>query len=180
MTTTRSWRGFVFIGTSVDGQIARTDGTFDWLIERGEAAGDAGYSEFVSHVDMMLMGRATYDVVSKLPEWPYGDLPVVVLSTTMAADADDRVRVAASLDDAAALLTELGATGVYLDGARTIQACLDAGFVDEMTISQVPVLIGSGIRLFGDLAADISLEHLTTTVLEGGMVQTKYRVLHAS
>ena len=179
MTTPRNWNGRVFIGTSVDGQVARADGTLAWLTELGEAAGDAGYSEFISHIDAMLMGRATYDVISAFPEWPYGDLPVIVLSTTMQADSDDRVRVAASLDEATALLAELGATGVYLDGARTIQACLNAGYVDELTISQVPVLIGAGIRLFGDLDADIRLEHLATTVLEGGMVQTKYRVMHS-
>lgn len=172
----RSWTGLVFIGTSVDGLIARPDGDLTWLTSRGAVAGDAGYAEFSARVDAMLMGRATYEAALSFERWPYGGRLVLVLSTTLPDDGDERVTVVRDLAEADAVLTAAGAAGVYVDGGRTIQACLAAGLVDELTISAVPVLIGQGARLFGSLPADIPLVHRSTAVLCGGMVQTTYLV----
>ncbi len=172
----RSWEGLVFIGTSVDGQVARADGALDWLTSRGEAAGDAGYEEHMTRVDAILMGRSTYEVVRGFDPWPYAETPVVVLSTTSPAEGDHRVQVVRSLDEATELFNRRRARGVYIDGATTISTCLAGGLVDEMTISQVPVLIGDGIPLFRGLPRDIDLEHTSTRVLGGGMVQSTYRV----
>ena len=94
----------------------------------------------------------------------------------MTPESDPRVHVVPTLGSACDFLDELGANGVYVDGAETIQGCLFEGLIDELTISRVPVLIGDGISLFGPLAADVSLEHEYTTVLAGRMVQTRYRV----
>ncbi|NPD04152.1 dihydrofolate reductase [Nocardioides sp. zg-1308] len=175
---TKTWEGLVFIGTSVDGQVARADGSLDWLVTRGEAAGDAGYAAFMERVDVILMGRATYEVARGFDPWPYAETPVVVLSTTLAAGQDDRVRVVRSLDEASDLFDGMRAGGVYVDGASTVRSCLAAGLVDELTISQVPVLIGAGIPLFGSLPHDIDLSVERSAVLGGGMVQTTYRVHH--
>ncbi len=172
----RTWTGLVYIGTSVDGMIARPDGTLDWLTSRGEAAGDAGYSDFSARVDAMLLGRGTYETVLSFGEWPYENRKTLVLSSTLATDVDDRVTVVRDLAEAQRVLVDIGANVVYIDGGKTIQACLAAGLVDELTISQVPVLIGDGVRLFGALPHDIDLEHIRTTVLGGGMVQTHYAV----
>ena len=173
----RSWTGLVYIGTSVDGMIARADGRLDWLTSRGEAAGDAGYSEFSARVDTMLIGRGTYDAVRSFGTWPHEEKRVLVLSTSMDGNVDGRVTVVRDLDEAQRVLAQIDAKGVYIDGGLTIQACLAAGLVDELTISQVPVLIGEGARLFGPLPHDIDLRHASTTVLGGGMVQTRYRVI---
>lgn len=175
--TTRTWPGFVYIGTSVDGMIARRDGSLDWLTSRGEAAGDAGYAEFNARVDTMLIGRGTYEVVLGFGGWPYEDKRVLVLSRTLPDDADPRITVVRSLDEAIDHLNRAGARGVYVDGGQTIQACLAAGLVDELTISRVPVLIGDGVPLFGPLDADVDLVHESTEVLGGGMVQSRYRVM---
>ena len=184
--TDRAWKGLVFIGTSVDGQAARADGSLDWLVSRGEAAGDAGYSSFMERVDAILMGRATYEVARGFEPWPYPGTPVVVLSTTLddplgeglGEGVGERVQVVRSLDEAAQHFASTGARGVYIDGPATIRSCLAAGLVDELTISQVPVLIGAGIPLFGSLPRDVELELQGSAELGGGMVQTTYRVLH--
>ncbi|MFC7725456.1 dihydrofolate reductase family protein [Nocardioides sp. GCM10028917] len=176
--TNRTWEGLVFIGTSVDGQVARSDGSLDWLVSRGETAGDAGYAEFMERVDVILMGRATYEVARGFEPWPYEATPVVVLSTTLQDDQDDRVRIERGLDEATEVFNGMGARGVYIDGASTIQSCLEAGLVDELTISQVPVLIGAGIPLFRTVPQDIDLTLGRSVVLDGGMVQTTYRVTH--
>lgn len=174
--TDRTWEGLVFIGTSVDGQVARSDGSLDWLVSRGETAGDAGYARFMERVDVILMGRATYEVVRGFEPWPYEGTAVVVLSTTLPEDQDSRVRIVRHLDEVTEHFNRTAARGVYIDGASTIQSCLAAGLVDELTISQVSVLIGAGIPLFRTVPQDIDLTLDRSVVLDGGMVQTTYRV----
>lgn len=173
----RRFTGHVYIGTSVDDFIAREDGDLGWLMSRGEAAGDAGYTDFAAAIDTMLIGRSTYELVNSFGSWPYEGKRVVVLSRTLDADADDKISVARDLDEAGTRLRSLGAERVYIDGGRTIQSCLAAGWVDELTISRVPVLLGTGVPLFGPVPGDVDLEHVRTDVLGGGMVQTTYRVV---
>jgi dihydrofolate reductase len=122
------------------------------------------------------MGRATYDVIAPMATWPYQGKPVHVLSTTLAADADPRITVHRSFDEAVAALSAAGYPRVYVDGGRTVQAFLSAGLISDLTLSRVPVLIGTGHTPFGELPADVALEHERTHVFPGGMVQTAYRV----
>jgi len=173
----RTLRAHVFLGLSVDGRIARPDGDLEWLTSRGAAAGDAGFTPFITSVDAVVMGRKTYDVIAPEPEWPYLDRPVHVISTSLADDADPRITVHRSPAAVVDALERDGHRRVYADGGQTVQWFLAAGLVDEMTLSQVPVLIGEGPSLFGPLPRDVSLEHVRTAVLDGGMVQTTYRVL---
>ncbi|ROR83578.1 Dihydrofolate reductase [Plantibacter flavus] len=186
MTRERSWRGCVFIGVSLDGFIAKPDGDLGWLTElepRDHAADAPGqhpaldWDSFFPTIDTLVMGRTTYDTVLGFGEWPFEGKRVVVLSTTLEA-GDDRITVAGSLDETVTLLDEAGAGRVYIDGGRTIQAFLGAGLVDEITVSVAPVLIGSGARLFGDLAADVRLRlRGTHATPEDGLVRITYDVL---
>src|SRR4051794_21733041 len=136
-----SFTGSVFLGMSVDGFIARLDGTLSFLDggsppEEGTApapddgeGGDFGFSEFVGAIDAVLMGRSTYQFIEPFADWPYQGKPVHVLSTTLTADADPRITVHRSLDDAVAALTAAGHRRVYVDGGRTVHAFLAAGLV---------------------------------------------------
>ncbi|MPQ96688.1 dihydrofolate reductase [Modestobacter sp. I12A-02628] len=166
----------MFLGLSVDGYIARHDGDLTWLTSRGQAAGDAGYTEFMAGIDAVVLGRTTYQVVAGFSEWPYGERPVHVLSTTLGSGDDPRVTVHRSLPELVAALEQAGSGDVYLDGGLVVRSFLAAGLVDELTLSQVPVLLGEGVSLFGPLPHDIDLEHVRTQVFGGGMVQTTYRV----
>lgn len=172
-----SVRAAVFLGLSVDGRIARPDGDLEWLTSRGAAAGDAGFTPFMKSVDAMLMGRRTYEAIASEEHWPYMDRPIHVVSTSLAADEDRRITVHRSPEAAVDALSRNGHRRVYVDGGQTVLWFLTAGLVDEITLSQVPVLIGDGPTLFGPLGGDVHLEHVRTAVLDGGMVQTKYRVL---
>ncbi|WP_225668766.1 MULTISPECIES: dihydrofolate reductase family protein [unclassified Arthrobacter] len=178
----RGWQGHVFIGMSVDGMIARADDDLDWLTGGADAPADgandpeaAGFTEFMQLVDHMVMGRSTYEIVQSFGEWPYGDTPVLVLSTTLDS-ADPRITVVRSLDEALARLDDDGARHVYVDGGRTVRTFLAEGLISTLTLTRVPVLIGDGKPLFGSLPADIPLTHEDTKVLSGGAVQTRYRV----
>ena len=182
--------GSVFLGMSVDGFIARPDGTLSFLDGGAEASdgadaptpddgdgGDFGFAEFVSSIDAVLMGRSTYEFIQPFADWPYQSKPVHVLSTTVTPGADDRITVHGSFDDAVAALTGAGYRQVYVDGGRTVHAFLRAGLITDLTLSRVPVLIGTGLTPFGELTADIRLEHLRTQTFRSGMVQSSYRVV---
>lgn len=106
--------------------------------------------------------------------WPHAGRRVAVLSTRLSAGADPRICVYRTITDLVEALTGSGATRVYVDGGRVIQAFLAEGLVDELTITTVPLLMGSGIPLFGPLPHDVSLTHKTTTVLGAGLVQSTY------
>ena len=179
-----SFTGHVFLGMSVDGFIARLDGDLSWLTGGDEAGGapddgaggDFGFSDFVSGIDALVMGRATYDVIEPFGEWPYQGKPVHVLSTTLEVGGDPRITVHRSFDEAVDALTAAGYRRVYVDGGRTVHTALRAGLIGDLTLSRVPVLIGTGHTPFGELAADIALEHVRTQTFSGGMVQSTYRV----
>ena len=182
---TAPFTGHVFLGMSVDGFIARLDGDIEWLTggaaeNEGPAdgeGGDFGFGEFVGGIDALVMGRATYDVIAPFGEWPYQGRPVHVLSTTLEPGADARITVHRTFDDAVAAVTAAGYRRVYVDGGRTVHQFLRAGLVADLTLSRVPVLIGTGHTPFGELAADIPLEHVRTRTFAGGMVQSTYRVV---
>jgi dihydrofolate reductase len=181
-------RGDVFIATSVDGFIARPDGTLDWLTGRPaeEETGehdpdqDYGYGAFLATVDAIFMGRGTFDVVHGFDgDWPYPKPVYVWTSRPDSIEARPRADVRPVTGALDAVLDQLRADGigrVYVDGGATIRAWLDAGLVDRMTISVVPVLIGEGIPLFGGTAGDIALELESSRVFPGGMVQRTYVV----
>ena len=179
-----SFTGSVFLGMSVDGFIARLDGDLSWLTGGDEAGGapddgaggDFGFTEFVSGIDALVMGRGTYEVIAPMDEWPYQGKPVHVLSTTLTPGADPRIVVHRSFEEAVAAGTAAGYRRVYVDGGRTVHQFLRAGLISDLTLSRVPVLIGTGHTPFGELAADVPLEHVRTQTYPGGMVQTTYRV----
>ncbi len=173
----------VFIATSLDGYIARADGRIDWLEEahRSAPAGeDFGYQEFFDAVDVLILGRRTFETVRGFPEWPYGEKRVVVLSQTLhqlPADCSPSVRLTdQSPAEIVKSLKHESFQRAYVDGGATIQSFLAAGLVSDLTITTIPILLGSGLPLFGRLTEDRPLLHEKTQVFPNGFVQSKYRV----
>jgi len=172
----------VFIATSLDGFIARPDGGLDWLNSSSrEDAEDYGYRKFMDTVDVLVMGRNTYEKVLTFDEWPYGTRRVVVLSHRSlhipAPIAGFVEAMSCSPDELVDRLSARGATHLYVDGGKTIQRFLDAGLIQRLIITRVPVLIGDGIPLFGSLQKDIGLRHIGTRVFPGGLEQSEYEVV---
>ena len=173
----------VFVATSLDGFIAREDGRIDWLDAanaRVPAGEDCGYGAFAAGVDALAMGRGTFETAHAFPAWPYGALPVVVMSRSMRAlPAGLPPTVSLSAETPRALLARLGAAGhrtLYVDGGALVRAFLAEGLIDEMTITVVPVLLGAGRPLFGPLAADVGLELVDSRSWPFGFVQSRWRV----
>lgn len=170
-------RASVFVGTSLDGFIARPDGAFDFLPPGGGE--EHGYEAFMASVDALLIGRKTYETVLAMATWPYGAKPVFVLSSRVLAPAPPEAiveRLSGPPVDVAAQLAARGLQHIYVDGGLTIQGFLRAGLIQRLTITRVPVLIGTGIPLFGATGGDILLRHLATRQYASGLVQSEYEV----
>jgi dihydrofolate reductase len=183
MTTTRTWRGYVFIATSLDGYIARHGGDIEWLTDPPKnpdhAPGYDGpnpppdYEAFMDTVDHLVMGRGTYEKVLTFESWPYPK-PVIVLSTTLPADQDERITVTRTIDQTLQLLAQRDSRGVYVDGGQVIQAFLRHDLIDEITLARAPVLLGDGLPLFGSLEHDVRLTHAGTLTTDSGMTSSHY------
>jgi dihydrofolate reductase len=170
----------VFVGTSVDGFIARADGRLDWLPAGGGEP--HGYDEFIATVDAIVIGRNTFETVLAFDSWPYGDKRVVILSSrpldlsAAMARGGAVEQMGGSPAEVVARLAASGAHHVYVDGGITIQRFLRKGLIDRLVITRVPVLIGEGIPLFGALPRDIRLDHVATRHYPSGLVQSEYRI----
>lgn len=171
-------RASVFVGTSLDGFIARLDGRLDFLPEDGGEP--HGFDEFMASVDALVMGRNTYDTVLGLGPWPFGAKPIFVLSSRElpAPPAGSSVeRMSGSPLEIAAALDARGIAHAYVDGGITIQQFLRAGLIQRLIVTRVPVLIGSGIPLFGELGRDVLLRHVATRPFASGLVQSEYEIV---
>lgn len=173
-----------YIATSLEGFIARPDGSIDWLEQAGlstPAGEDYGYADFMASVDCLVMGRFTFDMVRTFAEYPYTGKRVIVLSKTLTdipKGFDDKVELHnTSLTALLAKLEKGNHQRAYVDGGKTIQTFIQAGLLDELIITRVPVLIGAGRALFGEVERDVMLEHLSTRNYANGFVQSRYRLL---
>jgi len=177
--------GHVFIATSLDGFIARADGDVDWLSKYVVEGEDTGYDAMIASIDGLVMGSGTYQKVLTFGEWPYPK-PVVVVSRSIKQEdipANLRERVRVTDKSPAELMEELDEHGwkrAYVDGGRLIQSFLNQGLIEDMIVTNVPILIGSGLPLFGSMPEDIELEHFGTRSFPSGLVSSKYKVLKDS
>ena len=167
----------VFIGTSLDGFIARPGGELDFLSPSGDEP--HGYEEFIATVDALVIGRKTYETVLSFGGWFYGETPVFVLSGNELAPAPAGAVVERMSGDPKDIVAELDGRGIrhaYVDGGITVQKFLNAGLIDRLIITRVPVLIGSGIPLFGATLRDIPVKHIATRTYSTGLVQSEYEI----
>ncbi|MGO4569328.1 dihydrofolate reductase family protein [Rhizobium sp. 2YAF20] len=174
--------GHVFIATSLDGFIARSNKDIGWLLERDDPSEDHGYDAFIKDIDVILMGRGTYEAIRDVRPWLY-TRPVLVLSNSLRdqqipPDLTGKVRFSAERtpEQAMAMLEAEGCRRVYVDGGLVIQSFLRAGLISDMVITRIPVLLGQGRSLFGAIPADILLIHEDTRAFASGLVQSHYRI----
>ena len=154
------------------------DGGLDWLMEMPNPdKSDFGFNDFIDGVDGLIMGRNTFEMVVSFGKWPYAK-PVFVLSNSLKAipaGYEDKAEiVSGALKQILADLSVKGINKLYIDGGKTIQSFLKEDLIDELTITKIPVLLGSGIPLFVDNDIEVKLEHVKTEVLNNHMVKSHY------
>ena len=173
----------VFVAMSLDGFIARAEGELDWLeaanaiVPDGE---DCGYQAFMESIDVLIMGRKTYEQVLSFGKWPYGNKSVIVLSRKKIEIPDNLAQtVSCSSESSKALyarLSDKGASRLYVDGGVTIQRFLTEGLINDITITVIPIILGSGKPLFSHIEKEISLKLVATKTFDFGFVQLTYEV----
>lgn len=164
----------VFIAQSGDGYIAADDDSLEWLTSAGAADEDYGFDRFLSDIDLVAMGRSTYDVIKDMPELPYGGRPVHVFTTKELGPREGFAFYARTPAEAVARWETDGVRHVYVDGGMLISQFLEAGLVDDLTITTVPLLLGSGKPLFHRIAASTPLRLVDTHAFASGMLQVRY------
>lgn len=169
----------VFIATSLDGYIADSKGGIDFLDTFPEINQiDSGYEKFMAGIDALVMGRTTFETVCGFDiDWPY-QKPVFVLSTTL-TEIPEKAKgkaevVKGDLSEVLNQIHQKGYTRLYIDGGKTIQRFLQADLIDELIVTVIPVLLGSGIPLFGPVQNSLIFECRETTLFLNKIVQNRF------
>ena len=164
----------VYIATSLDGFIAKPDGDIEWLDHPDyvlkDKNEDFGFYAFMNSIDALVMGRHTFEKVLSFGEWPYKK-PVIVLSRKK------RV-IPGEPHDVLEKASKKGFNHLYIDGGKTIQQFLNAGLINKLVITIIPVLLGEGIPLFGKLKSDLKLELLSSLEFENGFTKLTYEPIY--
>ena len=170
----------VYIGTSLDGYISARDGGLDWLsyvpIPKGN---DLGFAEFMDGIDAVVMGRKTFETLLVFGVGWHYPKPGIVLSSTLRSAPEefaDHVQFASGTPaEIVELAREQGYENLYIDGGHTVQRFLRDDLIDELIITELPLLLGGGTRLFGELDKHLGFELVETNVLLGQLVKRRYR-----
>lgn len=178
----------IHMAASLDGFIARKDGSVDWLETSDEfAEGDTMDPEFVAAfletIDCYVMGSRTYETALNFEArglgWAYGDKPVFVLTSRDLPRTRDTVELCSG--DLVQLvnghLRPRFRSIWFVGGGVVAGECLRLGLADEVRYSILPILIGDGIRFFEKLDRDVALHLAEVKAYRSGMVELRYEVL---
>lgn len=168
----------VYIATSLDGFIARKDGNLNWLMEMPNPDNnDFGFAKFMGRIDGIIMGRNTFETVLGFNEWPYTK-PVFVLSNSLTSVPEayqlKATIVKGNIENILEALRKKGIEDLYIDGGKTIQSFLKKNLIDELIITRVPIILGTGIPLFEEMDFDIKFRHIATEVFNEHLVKSHY------
>jgi len=167
----------IYIAASIDGYIARKDGNLDWLSYGHSGDEDYGFKKFINSIDAVIMGRHTYEVVSGFDEWAYKGKRVIVLSGSLTEVRKEAELFCGNLRDLLAKLHAEKIKHVWVDGGMTVSRFLEAGLVNEITLSIIAMVLGSGIPLFSTMSKEHECRLISSQSYPSGIVQLKYEVL---
>jgi dihydrofolate reductase len=168
----------VYIATSLDGFIADSNNDIEWLATfPNEENTDYGYSEFIKSINCIVIGRKTFETALSFKEWPY-QLPVFILSNSMKKLPENLINKAfivnGNLKTIIKEIKEKGLENIYIDGGKAIQSFLSEDLIDEMYLSKVPIILGKGIPLFGNIEKQSDWKHIHTDVYKNGIIKSHY------
>jgi len=167
----------VYIGTSLDGFIARKDGDIDWLTQFADDEAIHAYEEFMNRIDAIVIGRGTFEKVLTFSSWPY-EKKVFVLSNSIkqlpGILRDKLILLSMTPEELVSYLSGMGFSSIYVDGGKVIQDFLKKDMIDEMIIAKAPLLIGSGIPLFNHIDTDLQFKHIRTAIQSNGLIRSYY------
>ncbi|WP_460218874.1 dihydrofolate reductase family protein [Psychroserpens sp. MEBiC05023] len=175
-------QGYVFMAASLDGFVAREDNSLDWLMKFGVDENDDSFEEFTKSMDALVMGSGTYKTVIGFDQWPYKMHTYVMSRTLSQKDVPEELQNKVTIKnlnpkDLMTFLYKNDLINIYVDGGKLVQSFINNGLVNEITLTQIPILLGKGKRLFGELEKDIDLELINSKPMKFGFVQNHYRII---
>lgn len=166
---------YVFIATSIDGYIADREGKIDWLPEPDGL--DYGFDDFMKKIDALIMGKNTFIMVDSFDcPWPYSKHVFVASNSLkeLAKKYDGKVTLLnGTPTEILKTVHNRGFKNLYIDGGVNIQNFLKQDLVDELIITTVPVVLGGGKPLFGDLNSSLNFKHIETQKI-GDLIKNHY------
>jgi len=166
----------VYIALSIDGYIARKDNSLDWLDRVGGFDEDYGFKNMLAGIDTLIIGRKTYEVASTVPD-PYPGKRVIVLSHSLNSVKAGMEIYREDLEELLEKLHSEGARHIWVDGGSTISQFLHLQLVDEMTLSIIPIVLGSGLPLFHTIGKEIPCRLISSQAYQSGLVQQRYEII---
>ena len=169
----------LYIAASLDGFISKPNDDLSFLSIVQKEGEDYGYSEFISTIDTVLVGRRTYDwVMSQVSEFPHSDKETFIITRKSKPSAENIHFYSGDLKELVTSLKAKSGKNIFCDGgAELINGLLKDDLIDEMIISVIPVLVGSGIRLFKEGINERKIELLSSKKFDTGLVQLHYKFL---
>lgn len=169
----------LFIAQCLDGKIARLNHDIKWLTEFPNPNQlDFGYTNFISKVDTIVMGRSTYEDLKAMEiDWPYNSQKTYVFSSKndLTVFSKNTEVVNTNLSHWVKNEVTQGGKDIWIVGGSGIIAeLINQKLISEILITNVPILIGDGIPLFKNIESDVYLKLQSVEAFENGMVNTVY------
>ena len=165
----------VFVASSLDGYIATEQDSLDWLEAAACATEEYGFESFLADVDLVAMGRATYEFIRETPDLPYGDRPIHVFTNRTDTLRAGFTAIAMPPREAVQLWVDMGVKHACIDGGVLVSSFLHYGLVDDLILTVAPVLLGSGKPLFHASSVGTNLHLVSAQPFPSGMVQLHYK-----
>lgn len=164
------------IATSLDGRIARADGSVDWLLEGAPPPEAFGFEAFYAGIDAILMGRGTYEAVRAMGDWPYPGKPVMVVTTRPLEDTPAGVEIiGGGVEAAVAALESRGHARIWAEGGgRLLRGLMAIGRLDRLEMAVVPLVLGEGPMLFPPGTVETRFRLVEARTVEGGCLHLVY------
>ena len=175
---------YIFLEISLDGFIARNNGKIDWLekFKSEDPNEDYGFGEFFRWMDCLVMGRKSFEKVLSSQDRPYTGKPIQILShtlTTLPFTVSGLAQLTPKLTPPELLDYWKGLRWqrIYFDRGEAARSFLDYGLVKQLTLTRIPIILGTGKPLFENALPEIILRHLYTRSFASGLVQSYYEVI---
>ncbi|MCX7810281.1 MAG: dihydrofolate reductase family protein [Leptospiraceae bacterium] len=166
----------LYIAMSLDGYIAKPNDDLSFLSIVEKVGEDYGYSELLSQVDTIILGRKTYDWVMQLGELPYKDKNVYIITRTFRPNKGKIVFYSGNLTELIHNLKIQNEKNILCEGgAEIVNELLRKDLIDELIISIIPILVGKGIRLFDENRPEQLLKLISVKTFESGLIQLHYK-----
>ena len=170
-----------YVGASADGFIAKKDGDVSWLEESGVPLEETGYEEFYATVDALVMGRKTYEMIVSFGEASYGDKPVWICTNgQIKAMGGCNLQPNLSPEDIVKSAQDMGIKHLWLVGGGSLASSyLEKSLLTNISVTQIPIILGEGIPLFGTINGSKLLKLESTQTISSELIQINYSVVNS-